>query len=203
MTHAFVIASVPNGSIQNPLPVWHKHGVPRTPPRDRTPPPPLDAAALERLALRYVERFATSRGRLADYLARKLRERGAAGAVDPRAVAERMAERGYVDDAAFAEARARSMARRGLGSRRVTQTLRQAGIEADEIARTADESSPVEAALTFARRRRIGPFATTPADPKTREKQIAALVRAGHGYALARRIAELPPGTGIDGDSAD
>ena len=37
---------------------------------------PLDAAALDRLALRYVERFATTRGKLADYLRRKMRERG-------------------------------------------------------------------------------------------------------------------------------
>ncbi|HYZ48955.1 MAG TPA: RecX family transcriptional regulator, partial [Sphingomonas sp.] len=40
---------------------------------------PLDAPALERFALRYVERYATTRARLADYLSRKLRERGWAG----------------------------------------------------------------------------------------------------------------------------
>ncbi|KTW08260.1 RecX family transcriptional regulator, partial [Sphingomonas sanguinis] len=34
---------------------------------------------LERLALRYVERFATTEGKLVDYLTRKLRERGWAG----------------------------------------------------------------------------------------------------------------------------
>ena len=172
--------------------MWHKHGVPKGPPRDRRPPPPLDAAALERLALRYVEKFATSRGKLADYLARKLRERGGEG--DFRAIAERMAERGYVDDDAFAEARARGLARRGLGARRVTQDLRHAGIDAEGIARATEEASPLEAALAFARRRRIGPFATAEPDPKTRAKQLAALVRAGHGYALARRIAELAPG---------
>lgn len=163
--------------------------------RDRAPPPPLDEPALERLALRYVERFATSRGRLADYLGRKLRERGAEGAVDPRAVADRMAERGYVDDDAYAEGRARGMARRGLGVRRVAQALRHAGIDADGVARATVDAAPAEAALAYARRRRIGPFAAAAADPKTREKQIAALVRAGHDYALARRIAALAPGS--------
>lgn len=162
--------------------------------RDRAPPPPIDQAALERLALRYVERFATSRGRLTDYLARKLRERGAEGAVDPRAVAEAMAARGYVDDEAYADARARGLARRGLGERRVTQALRQAGIEAEAIVRATAESSPVEAALAFARRRRIGPYAREAADPKLREKQIAALIRAGHAFGLARKIASLEPG---------
>ena len=53
---------------------------------------PLDAAALDRIALRYVERFATTRARLADYLRRKIRERGWDGEpVDPAAIAERFA----------------------------------------------------------------------------------------------------------------
>ena len=82
--------------------MWHNQGVALTPPSARTPrraPPPLDAAALERLALRYVERFATSRGKLADYLARKVRERGWDGVpVDPREVAQRMADGGAVLD---------------------------------------------------------------------------------------------------------
>ena len=39
----------------------------------------------------------------------------------------------------------------------------------------------------LARRKRIGPYATAPLDPKQREKAIAAFLRAGHAYALARR----------------
>jgi regulatory protein len=172
--------------------------MPRTPPRDRTPPPPLDQPALERLALRYVERFATSEAKLADYLGRKLRERGAEGAVDPRETAARMVALGYVDDRAYAEARARGLARRGLGERRVTQALREAGIDGEEIGRATAETSPVEAALAYARRRRIGPFARELPDPRTREKQIAALVRAGHHFSLARKIAALLPGSETD-----
>jgi len=173
---------------------------PRSSPRERRPAPPLDAAALERLALRYVERFATSRGRLADYLRRKLRERGTEGPVDPEAVAERMAERGYVDDAAYAEGRARGMARRGLGERRVADALRHAGIDADGIAAATAEASPLDSALAYARRRRIGPFAREAADPDTRRKQVAAMIRAGHAYPLAKRVVELAPGAEIEGD---
>ena len=172
--------------------------MPRTPPRDRTPPPPLDQPALERLALRYVERFATSEAKLADYLGRKVRERGAQGAVDPRGAAARMVALGYVDDQAYAEARARGLARRGLGERRVSQALRQAGIDGEGIARATAEASPVESALAYARRRRIGPFAREAPDPKTREKQIAALVRAGHAFPLSRKIAALAPGSETD-----
>ena len=44
------------------------------------------------------------------------------------------------------------------------------------------------AALAFARRRRLGPFGERPNDPKGREKQLAALVRAGHDFDTARAL---------------
>lgn len=183
-------------SVQNRLPVWHKHGVP-TPSR-RSPPPPLDAAALDRLALRYVERFATTRGRLADYLSRKLRERGWTGeaAPDPAAVAERMAGRGYVDDRGYAAMKGAALTRRGLGARRVADTLRGAGIAADDAAPVLEEAREQawDSAVAFARRKRIGPFAAAPAEPKLRERQFAQLLRAGHTMDVARRLVAMAPG---------
>ena len=163
--------------------------------------PPLDAAALDRLALRYVERFATSRGKLAAYLARKIRERGWDGpAADTAAVADRMAALGYVDDRAFAEARGTAMTRRGLGARRVTLDWRAAGIEADDVAELAPAvvERAGEAALAFARRRRIGPFARDEADRDARQRQMAAMIRAGHSPDIARRIVTAAPGAEID-----
>ncbi len=159
--------------------------------QERRPPPPLDAAALERLALRYVERFATTRGKLADYLARKIRERGWDGAAaDPRALAQRMADLGYVDDRLYAESKAASLGRRGMGARRVTMALRQAGVEegdAEHLAPAIHDRAG-EAALTFARRKRIGPFGVVTDDRKVRDRQLAAMMRAGHGFDIARRI---------------
>ncbi|GGB18363.1 recombinase RecX [Sphingomonas metalli] len=163
----------------------------------RHSPVPLDAAALDRLALRYVERFATTRGKLADYLRRKMRERGWQGEpADPEAIAARMAERGYIDDRLFAEAQARSLTRRGLGAGRVALALRQARVGEADAASVAPAvaAAALDSALAFARRRRIGPFAAAPAERPQREKQIAAMVRAGHGFALARRIAAAAPG---------
>ena len=161
----------------------------------RRPLPPLDQPALERAALRYVERYATTRAKLVGYLNRKLRERGAEGAVDVDALADRMAELRYVDDRAFAEARVASMTRRGLGARRVQDALRPAGVgaeDAGEFRETLEEGAE-DAALAFARRKRIGPFAAVPVERDRREKQIAAMVRAGHAPALARRIVGLEP----------
>lgn len=165
----------------------------------RRPPAPLDAAALDRLALRYVERFATSTGKLTDYLRRKLRERGWAEAdiaPDPDGVAARMAALGYVDDRGFAEAKSAALGRRGMGVRRVADALRAAGIgEEDAAAALGDaRDEAVERALTLARRKRIGPFADAPADPKLRARQLGQLLRAGHDPGLARRLVDARPG---------
>lgn len=166
------------------------------------PRPPLDEAKLNELALAYVARFATSRARLAAYLARKLRERGWAGAGEPpvEALVAKAATLGFVDDAAFALSKARSLTSRGYGERRVGQALHVAGIEDSdaEAARGHARDESVEAALRFARRRRIGPFAAESADLAAREKALAAMVRAGHGFRLAKAIIGLPPGAEVD-----
>jgi regulatory protein len=172
------------------------------PPRRSRPPRPLNRQSLEELALAYVGRFATSRARLRDYLARKLRERGWEGSEPPQAEAlvERFAEHGYVDDAAFALAKSRSLTGRGYGARRVHQALRVAGIDeqdgADARAIAAGEAAG--AALRFAERRRIGPFAVSPLDRQARDKAIAAMLRAGHAFALAKAVVDLPPGSDPD-----
>jgi regulatory protein len=160
--------------------------------------PPLDAEALEQAALAYAGRYATTRAKLAFYLGRKLRERGWSGAGDPpvAALVERMARLGYVDDRAFAAARAAALSRRGYGARRVGAALRAAGI-GDEDAADAREiaaDAAWEAALHFARRRRIGPFAEAEADRPAREKALAAMLRAGHPLPIARRLVAARPG---------
>ena len=169
----------------------------------RSPPPPLDSAALERLALRYVERFATTRGKLADYLRRKVRERGWDGApAEPDAIAARMAELGYVDDRAWAEAKAAALGRHGLGARRVSGALQAARVDEDDRAAVAPDvaARAVDAALAFARRKRLGPWARAEGDRAARDKAFAAMMRAGHPTDLARRIVALPPGDEPDAD---
>lgn len=166
--------------------------------------PPLDQKRLEELALRYVERFATTRAKLRSYLARKLRERGWEGPGEPRleAIAERFADLGYVDDSAYALAKAQALSGRGYGKRRLTEKLRMAGVDEPdgEAARAHADGEALNAALRFAQRRRIGPFALSDAaDPRQREKSLAAMLRAGHPFALAREIVDLPPGEPFDG----
>ncbi len=169
--------------------------------RTRKPRPPLDPARLNELALHYVGRFATTRAKLRSYLQRKVRERGWEGASpDFDAMAERFAELGYIDDEAYALSKSRSLTGRGYGIRRVEQSLRTAGVgDADAgPARRYAEEDRVEAALRFAERRRLGPFASEPIDRPARDKAIATMIRAGHSFSLARKILELPHGEPVD-----
>lgn len=160
--------------------------------RERKPPRPLDAARLDELALAYVARFATSAGKLSDYLRRKLRERGweGEGEADIHAIVSRFVELGYVDDAGFARGKAQSLLRRGYGARRIDQALGAAGIA--ETLREEARGSDAErrrAALVMARKRRFGPFGGGGGlDPAQREKQVAAMLRAGHPLAYAREV---------------
>jgi regulatory protein len=152
----------------------------------------LDADSLERLALRYVERYATTRSKLARYLDRKLRQRGWSGADDlpTAAIVEKMARLGFVDDRQFASMRAAALTRRGYGNRRIDADLRAAGISNDDIADTVEEDADAirDAALLFARKKRIGPFFQGEADEAARRRAFAAMVRAGHPVDIIREI---------------
>ncbi len=168
----------------------------------RKPRPPLNREKLNELALAYVGRFATTRAKLRTYLGRKVRERGwdDGPAPDFEAIAERFATQGYVDDAAYALSKSRSLTGRGYGVRRVEQSLRTAGVEEEDAApaREHARADGVEAALRFAERRRLGPFASEPADRKVRERGLATMIRAGHGFGISRAIVDLPPGADIN-----
>lgn len=156
-------------------------------------PRPLDSARLEELALAYVARFATSRGKLEAYLARKLRERGWDGEQqpDPAGIAARMAEAGYVDDAAWARMKSAGLRSRGFGERRVGDALRAAGITEDLRAEVrAGVAEARHAALALARKRRFGPFGRELPDRPQKERQIAAMLRAGHPLDSARELVD-------------
>ena len=166
---------------------------------------PLNEEKLSELALRYVGRFATTRAKLQAYLRRKVRERGWDGARSPdlEAIAQRFAERGFVDDAGYALAKSRALTGRGYGKRRVVEALRVAGIEEGDgaAARELADAEAVSAALHFAEKRRFGPFAVQQRHhPREQEKALAAMLRAGHGFDLSRAILALRPGEPIDLD---
>jgi regulatory protein len=180
-----------------PARLWHNHGT-LNPDRRNKPRPALDRDGLERLALHYAGRYATTRAKLRAYLLRKVGERGWSEETEPpvERMVERFAELGYVDDAAFAASRTASLQRRGYGERRIGQALKHAGIDEEDgrEARRLSQEGAWEAALRFAERKRIGPFAAEPLDRPARERAFAAMVRAGHEIKHVRRVLDAAPG---------
>ncbi|MEE9435002.1 MAG: RecX family transcriptional regulator [Sphingorhabdus sp.] len=159
---------------------------------------------LRALALRYVERYATSEAKLVRYLSRKIYERGWEGerAATPEDLAREFVRLGYVDDAALAEAKARASIRKGHGSKRLGQDLHFAGISEQDSAGAMDDAkeNAWAAAQNFARKRRIGPYAEHNADPDKRHKQLQAFLRAGHNFDTARRFVDAKPGALLEED---
>ncbi len=176
--------------VLNSARLWHKQGAVNSKP-DKKPRPPLDSESLQRLALFYVGRYATTRSKLRGYLERKVRERGWTGpGPDIEALVERLRELRYVDDSSFASARAASLQRRGYGERRIRQALQAAGIGDEDAGRASDDvrENQLVAALRFAERKRIGPFASHEADRQARQKAFAAMMRAGHPLDVVRQV---------------
>jgi regulatory protein len=166
---------------------------PRT--NQKKPPPPLDNRRLRDLALHYSGRYATTRAKLSAYLQRKIRDRGwKDGEPQPdfTVMIQEFSDLGYVNDSAFADAKARSFVRRGYGARRFEQELHAAGIDDEDAvgARAQTSESAYASAAAFARRKRIGPYAAMAASPEVKRKQLAAFLRAGHNFDLARRFVE-------------
>lgn len=188
---------MPNVTFPNLRGVWHDYGQMRDRSfnRNRTKrkPAALDAVKLGEIALAYVARYATTGAKLATYLNTKLRQRGweDVGEPDIQGLVQKYQALGYIDDAAYARSRSEGLLRRGYGRRRVDQALHAAGVD-EEIRGTVapEESALRQAALSLARKRRFGPFGDTPLDRPRREKQIAAMLRAGHGFDAARALVD-------------
>jgi len=165
----------------------------------------VDAAYLERAALYYLERYASSAENLRRVLRRKIRVRSRDNPDGPpkqaeewiEAVVEKLIRLKLLDDRSYAAGKVRSLYALGKPLGRIRQTLAAKGIRG-EAADAALENlrqeskavvSDLPAALAYARRRRIGPWRH---DPETRaamrQKDLGALARRGFSQDLAVRI---------------
>jgi regulatory protein len=164
--------------------------------RPKRPPRKVTPAYLQRAAMAYLERYASSAENLRRVLRRKVETRCRLRGEDPAElqgaiddVVARSIRSGLVDDTRYAESRVASLRRRG-GSRRAIQAkLSAKGVGRETIA-AALESEPEDelaAAHALARRRRLGPYRPGERAP-FREKDLAALARGGFSFGVARRV---------------
>ncbi len=165
---------------------------------ERRPPKPIDAARLERAALHYLERYASSSDNLRRVLERRIARTCRLRGDDPSAfdglaqtIVERCVKAGLLDDRTYARGQVASLRRRGLSARAIAARLAAKGLDR-ELAGTALHEDPAtddEAAWTFARRRRLGPFRRG-GRAEHRDRDMAAMARAGYPFGLARGIVD-------------
>jgi regulatory protein len=172
----------------------------------RKPGPAPDARRLREAALAHLARFAATEAGLARVLTRRVerwaravaeagdadadgvfRQRAAALAAIPKVIAELRAI-GALDDSAYAESRARRLARAGKSRRATMAHLAAKGVDAGLVATivTDDPAQDLAAACAYLRRRRLPPFG-----PGETMRALAALARAGFARDIADRALAL------------
>lgn len=169
----------------------------------RKAPRKVTPAYLQRAALAYLERYASSAVNLRRVLRRKVDKRCRLRGEDPAEFQEMIDEvvakslrSGLIDDSRYAEARVATLRRRGGSARAIQAKLSAKGIDRSTIAAAleSEEGDEETAARAFARRRRLGPYRPGERAPY-RDKDMAALARAGFRFDVARSI--------IDGERED
>ncbi|AWM88810.1 regulatory protein RecX [Microvirga sp. 17 mud 1-3] len=171
---------------------------------DRKPPRRVTPAYLQRAAMTYLERYASSAENLRRVLRRKVETRCRLRGEDPAEfyeavddVVAKCLRAGLLDDARYAQARVATLRRRGGSARAIRAKLSLKGVDRETItaalAGRDDEEDPQaqeeQAARALARRRRLGPFRPGERAPY-RDKDLAALARAGFSFDIARRIVD-------------
>lgn len=159
---------------------------------------------LENSALHYLERFASSTANLRGVLMRKVQRSAHAYGDDPEegaawvdALIERYVRANLLNDDTYAQMRTESLHRRGASTRAIAQKLAAKGINRDGADKALDTlredvgpNVDLTAALALAKRRRLGVYRLPEARAAHRDKDMAALGRAGFGYDVARRVVD-------------
>tara|TARA_B100002051_G_scaffold13294_1_gene11024 strand:- start:1128 stop:1775 length:648 start_codon:yes stop_codon:yes gene_type:complete len=163
----------------------------------------LTERRLSNVALHYLSRYSATTDSLRKVLMRRVVASARAHGTDPEEGAAwietlitKFQTLGYLNDRAYAENRARSLLARGSSSLAVAMKLREKGLDADNIEaalETAREDAldlDLVAAAALARRRRLGPYRRDDEREERRDRDLAALARAGFSYEIAKRIIE-------------
>ena len=165
---------------------------------DKPLPAAPTATSLHEAALRHLARYATTGAGLLRVLNRRVDRWARAVQAEPEAMAQaraaaraeiaRLTKAGLLDDAAFATMRAQSLTRAGKSRRGIAAHL---AVDLAQAALPDDPEAELAAAVTLARKRRIGPFGAAAPDPVQQQRALAAFARAGFSQDMAQRALRM------------
>lgn len=162
----------------------------------------LSEQVLEEAAYSYLARFEASAARLRRVLWARVVRSARRDGIDPAPwqcvvdqLVYRFIQRGLVDDDRFAKGRVAALRRKGASRLAIRGKLARDGVPRDtgDAALEAEDTDDAEqmAALAYARRRRLGPFRPPETRDAWREKDRAALLRAGFAWEIAHGVLDL------------
>ena len=172
-------------------------------PSEKRKPPAITEEVLQEAATRYLSRYVPSVEQFRRVLVRKvektIRERGEGDKEEALAMVEKEIQRrisgGYLQDQRFAELWTEYLCERGKSLQQIRSTLYQKGIPGHMINKAIDSLERERdvvcffAAVTYARKRRFGPFRENLEQRKARrQKDMASMLRSGHRYDVVREI---------------
>lgn len=176
--------------------------------REIKPPKKITEKYLYNSGLAYLQRFTASSMHFKTVMKRKI-DRSCRHHVDQDReeclelldkTADKFQELGLLDDQAYLKGMITSFRRRGLSSRQIDAKLRQKGYDGDRIKSAVrlhdlDEydteyKGDFFAALTFARKKKIGPYDTN--GKYEFDKALGVMGRAGYSFETAQRIIKMP-----------
>jgi len=183
----------------------------------RRPARPITAKYLQNAAAFYLERYPSTAEGLRRVLNRRVRRAQMleAPVMDNvmeaiEAVVAKFVDAGVIDDKAFAQTKARALHRRGTSTRLTRQRLKHAGVGSDTLDEAMvglDEELDTDpakrewqAAITLARRRRLGPFRPAGDRKDNRARDLATMARAGFAYDVARKVIDTADPDSLDED---
>lgn len=163
----------------------------------------MTEGSLRKAALGYIDRYATSTEHLRRVLERKIRRSVHAHGTDAveaagwttRILAD-LVNGHLIDDESYAAARARALRTRGASSRAIHAALKKKGLQQQVIERVMASRDSLDenrtAACYYARRKRLGPYRASAVRAGRRDRDLAALARAGFDYSLALEVIDAP-----------
>lgn len=172
----------------------------------KKPPKKITEKYLYNSGLAYLQRFPASTAHFRRVMTRKIdrsckhhkeQDREASLALLDGAIAT-FTRMGLLNDDAYLTGMVNSLRRRGLSRQAILSKLQQKGLNSAQILETVAHyaeaysagSSELIAALMLARKKRLGPFRR--AEEYDRNKELAALGRAGFDFDVAQKALAMP-----------
>ncbi|NKB45548.1 MAG: RecX family transcriptional regulator [Alphaproteobacteria bacterium] len=170
---------------------------------ERKVPRRITKERLRNIALYHLQRFATSSENLRRVLYRRTLKAARHHETDmdqARAwiddVVGALIRSAAIDDSRYADGKTLTLLRRGQSLRKIRAYLASKGVDGETINAALERATEevgdpdLEAARAYAMRRRLGPFRTKGLSSEAKQKELAALGRAGFRYEIARKIVE-------------